>query len=68
MKLARGALDDPERLVELKTQLDAQRTEMLAEATGAGCSTRGVIEALSGLCVHQHKLLSKDPESADDPN
>ena len=67
MKLARRALNDPQRLVELKQQLDAQLTEMLAEATDAGYSTREVIEALSGLCAHQHKLLSEDPDPDDDP-
>jgi len=42
-------------------------SDLLAEATDAGYSTREVLEALSGLCAHQHKLLHEDPESADDP-
>ena len=40
MKLARRALDDPERMNELKRQLDAQLAEMLAEATAARYATR----------------------------
>ena len=67
MKLARRALDDPERMKELRHQLDAQLAEMLAEATDAGYSTREVIEALSGLCAYHHTLLSEDPDPADDP-
>lgn len=67
MKFARRALGDPERLAELKHQLDAQLSEMLAEATDAGYSTREALDALSGLCSHQHRLLSEDPDPADDP-
>ena len=66
MKLARRALDDPERLIDLKQQLDAQLTEMLAAAAAAGYSTREVIEALGGLCAHQNQLLSEDPDPAED--
>lgn len=67
MKLAPRALDDPERLAELKHQLDSQLSEMLAEATDAGYSTREVLDALSGLCSHQHRLLSEDADPANDP-
>lgn len=67
MKLARRAHNDLERLLELKHQLDAHLTEMLAEATDAGYSTREVIGALSGLCS-QHRLLSEDPDPANDPS
>jgi len=67
MKLARRALDDPHRLTELREQLDMHLSDLLAEATDAGYSTREVLEALSGLCAHQHKLLHEDPDPADDP-
>jgi hypothetical protein len=67
MKLARRALDDPERPTELKRELDAQLAALLAEATDAGYSTREVIEAMSGLCAHQIKLLAEDPDPANDP-
>ena len=67
MKLARRALDDPERMNELRRQLDAQLAEILAEATDAGYSTREVIDAMSGLCSDHHTLLSEDPDPADDP-
>jgi hypothetical protein len=68
MKLARRSLDDPERLRELKEQLDLHLSEVLAEATDAGYSTREVLQALSGLCAHHHKLLEADPDPADDPS
>lgn len=67
MKLARRALDDPDRLIELRDQLNTHLSELLAEATDAGYSTREVLEALSGLCTHQRKLLQEDPDPADDP-
>ena len=67
MKLARRALDDPERMTELREQLDMQLSEMLAEATDAGYSTREVLDALSGLCKNQHARLEGDPDPADDP-
>jgi len=68
MKLARRSLDDPKRLAELKEQLDLQLSELLAEATDAGYSTREVLEALSGLCKHQSTLIEHDPDPAEDPN
>jgi hypothetical protein len=68
MKLARRSLDDPGRLTELREQLDRHLSELLAEATDAGYSTREVLEALSDLCAHQHKLLEEDPDPADDPS
>lgn len=52
MKLARRSHDDPKRLTELKEQLDQHLSELLAEATDAGYSTREVLEALIGLCAH----------------
>jgi hypothetical protein len=67
MKLARRALNDPERLHELRRELDAQLAELLAEATDAGYSSREVIDAMQGLCAHQIALLSEDPDPADDP-
>ena len=67
MELARRALDDPKRMTELRQQLDMQLSEILAEATDAGYSTREVLEALSGLCTHQHALLNGNPDPADDP-
>lgn len=67
MKLARRSLDDPKRLAALMEQLDLHLSELLAEATDAGYSTREVLDALSGLCKHQHTLLEQDPDPADDP-
>ena len=68
MKLARRALDDPARLADLRDQLDAHLSELLAEATDAGYSTREVLDALNGLCARQHELLEEDPDPADDPS
>lgn len=67
MKLARRALDDPARLADLRAQLDLPLSELLAEATNAGYSTREVLDALNGLCARQHELLEQDPDPADDP-
>lgn len=67
MKLARRALNDPARLKELRDQLDLHLAELLAEATDAGYSTPEVLEALNGLCAHQHDLLKDGPERDDDP-
>lgn len=67
MKLARRALDDPARLTDLRDQLDLHLTELLAEATDAGYSTREVLDALNGLYARQHELLEEDPDPADDP-
>lgn len=67
MKLARRALDDPARLTDLRDQLDLHLAELLAEATDAGYSTRQVLDALNGLCAHQHELIEEDPDPADDP-
>ena len=53
MKLARRALDDPSRLADLRDQLDLHLSELLAEATDAGYSTREVLDALNGLCARQ---------------
>lgn len=67
MKLARRALGDPARPTDLRDQLDLHLTELLAEATDAGYSTREVLDALNGLCARQHELLEEDPHPADDP-
>jgi hypothetical protein len=67
MKLARRALADPERLVELERQLERHMSEVLAEAADAGYSTAEVLMALNIVCDRQHMALSEDPDPAEDP-
>jgi hypothetical protein len=67
MKLARGAQDDPERLVELEKQLDQHMTEILSEASDAGYSTAEVLMAFKMVCERQYTALAEDPDPADDP-
>ena len=64
MKLARRALDDPERMNELKRQLDAQLGEMLAEATAARYATREVTDFVALQFVKAARHRAKREGSA----
>ena len=67
MYLARRQLQDPQRLVDLEQQLEAQMTETLAQAADAGYSAAEVLMVFKVVCERQHKALSEDPDPADDP-
>ncbi|RYG65857.1 hypothetical protein EON80_16550, partial [bacterium] len=68
MKLARRALEDPNRLVELEQQLENHMSEVLAEAADAGYSSAEVLIALKVVCERLHAALTADPNPADDPS
>lgn len=67
MKLARRALEDPNRMVELEQQLESHMDNLLAEAADAGYSTAEVLMAFKIVCDRQHAALAEDPDPADDP-
>lgn len=67
MKLARRALDDPERTVELERELETHMNELMAEATDAGYSPGEVLIAFKIVCERQYTALVEDPDPADDP-
>ena len=67
MKLARRPLEDPNRLVALEQQLEAQMSQLLAEAADAGYSMAEVLMAFKVVCERQHAALAEDPDPADDP-
>jgi hypothetical protein len=67
MKLARLALSDPQRLVELERQLEEHMGEVLAEASDVGYSAAEVLMAFKIVCERQHKALIEDPDPAEDP-
>lgn len=67
MKLARRALNDPDRKLELEAALDDRVSELLAEANDAGYSTDEAITALLTVTKHQAFIAGKDPDPADDP-
>lgn len=46
MKLARRALDDPGRKIELEAAMDDRVSELIAEANDAGYSTEEAMDAL----------------------
>jgi hypothetical protein len=68
MKLARRALDDPDRKIELEAATDDRVSELIAEANDAGYSTDEAIEALVIVTRNQAVIAGKDPDPADDPD
>lgn len=67
MKLARRAIDDPERMRELEATLDDRVSELLAEANDAGYSTAEATRALLKVVQNQAAISDADPDPADDP-
>jgi hypothetical protein len=67
MKLARRALDDPDRKAELEAALDDRVSELIAEANDAGYSTDEAMEALRAVVNNQAVIAGNDPDPADDP-
>lgn len=67
MKLARRAIDDPERLRELEASLDDKISELLAEANDAGYGTDEATAALLKVVNNQVVISDHDPDPADDP-
>jgi hypothetical protein len=67
MKLARRALDDPDRKTELQAALDDRVSELLAEANDAGYSTVEALDALQAVVKNQVVIAGEDPDPADDP-
>ena len=68
MKLARRALDDPERKTELEAALDDRVSELIAEANDAGYSTAEAMEALQVVVKNQVVIAGEDPDPANDPD
>lgn len=68
MKLARRAIDDPERRNELKASLDDKVSELVAEANDAGYGTDETMEALLSVVQNQAVIAAEDPDPADDPS
>lgn len=68
MKLARRALDDPERKTELEAALDDRVSELIAEANDAGYSTAEAMDALQAVVKNQAVITGGDPDTADDPD
>jgi hypothetical protein len=66
MKLARRALDDPDRKIELEAAIDDRVSELIAEANDAGYSTDEAIEALLIVARNQAVIAGKDPDPSDD--
>jgi hypothetical protein len=68
MKLARRALDDPDRKIELEAAIDDRVSELIAEANDAGYSTDEAIEALLIVARNQAVIAGKDPDPTGDPD
>ena len=64
MKLARRAIDDPERLRELEASFDDKVSELLAEANDAGYGTDEATAALLKVVKNQAIIASEDPDTA----
>jgi len=67
MKLARRALNDPDRKLELEAALDDRISELIAEANDAGYSAEEAMEALEAVVRNQTMIAGNDPDPADDP-
>ena len=67
MKLARRALDDPDRMTELEAAMDDRISELIVEANDAGYSTDEAMQALLNVSRNQAYIAGKDPDPADDP-
>ncbi|UVC10470.1 hypothetical protein IHQ71_07680 [Rhizobium sp. TH2] len=68
MKLARRALSDPDRRIELEAAMDDQVSELLADANDAGYSTEEAINALVKVVNNQRLILYRDTDPVDDPS
>jgi hypothetical protein len=67
MKLARRALKDPDRKLELEERLDDKVVDIVAEANDAGYGTEEVLDALDDVIDNQKLVYAEDPDPADDP-
>lgn len=67
MKLARRAIDDPERIRELEASFDDRVSELLAEANDAGYGSAEATKALLKVVQNQARISDEDPDPADDP-
>ncbi|UVC12393.1 hypothetical protein IHQ71_30795 (plasmid) [Rhizobium sp. TH2] len=68
MKLARRALDDPDRKTELQATMDDRVSELMAEANDAGYSTVEAMNALQAVVKNQSAIAAEEPDPADDPD
>lgn len=68
MKLARRALNDPDRKNELQAALDDRVSELLAEANDAGYSTDEALDALQAVVKNKAQISDQVPDPADDPD
>ena len=67
MKLARRALEDPDRRIELEAAMDDRISELIAEANDAGYGTDEAIEALVAVTRNQSYIAGHNPDPANDP-
>lgn len=66
MKLARKAMHNPDRKLELEEALDGKVTEVVAEANDAGYGTDEALDALDDVVDNQKLIYDEDPDPADD--
>ena len=67
MKLARRALSDLDRKIELEAAMDDRISELIAETNDAGYSAEEAIEALVKVTRNQACIAGKDPDPSNDP-
>lgn len=66
MNLARRAIDDPERVLELEASLDDRVSELLAEANDAGYSLEEATQALLRVVRNQAVISAENLDVAED--
>lgn len=67
MKLVRRPSDGSDHLEDLRTQLYAVISELIAQANEAGFSTRETVDVLAKLIRQQQQSLTEDSDPADAP-
>ena len=67
MKMVRRQTDGSDQMEDLRVQLNAAISELIAQANEAGYSTRQTLEILGKLLHQQKQALTEDPDPADDP-
>jgi hypothetical protein len=68
MKLARKAMDDPDRGLELEEHMDIDITELLAKAADAGYTEEEAITAILNVAKYQSYVHGWKPDPLDDPD
>jgi altronate dehydratase len=68
MKLARKAVDNPDRALELEEHIDIDITELLEKATDAGYTEEEAITAILNVAKYQSYLHGWPAKPGDDPD